>query len=113
MHEVGIAQNILEVIQKKAEENNSDEIKKVKLLLGEFTGIVSEALEFAFDILKKDTLAKDAELEIETKKLKTYCCVCKEKFNHTAEPNFICSRCGNTLDIIEGREMEIEYIDIN
>ena len=113
MHEVGIAQNILEVIQKEAEENNSNEIKKVKLLLGEFTGVVREALEFAFDILKKDTLAKDAELEIETKKLKTYCSVCKKNFNHVSEPNFICNQCGNALEIIEGREMEIEYIDIN
>ncbi len=112
MHEVGIAQNIIEIIEKEARQNNSGAIKKVKLLIGEFTNVVKEALEFAFEIVKKNSLAENAEFEIEMVKLKTYCAECDTAFNGKEEANFICPHCSGFLEIVEGKEMKIEYIDV-
>ncbi|MEN8191170.1 MAG: hydrogenase maturation nickel metallochaperone HypA [Bacteroidota bacterium] len=112
MHEVGIAQNILEIIENEVKNNSASTVNRVKLIIGEFTGIVKEALEFALDIIKKNTVAHDAKFEIETIKLKTFCQECDKTFIGQNESYFLCPNCGKTLDIVEGKEMRIDFIDV-
>ena len=59
MHEAGIAQSIIEIAENVA---GGRPIAKIHLKLGAFTGVVQEALEFAFEALKKDGITV---LEIE------------------------------------------------
>lgn len=113
MHEVSIAENIIEIIEREADKNNSYKILRVKLLLGEFTSIVKDALLFALDILKTDTKANDAFFEIEQIKLKTACFSCGEISEMNNELNFNCAKCNGVMTIIEGKELEIEYIDLD
>ncbi len=112
MHEVGIAKSIYEIIESEAKKNNAGKVVKVKLLIGEFTGIVKEALEFALDVIKKGSFMEDTEFEIETVKLKTYCSNCDKTFIGKSNARFLCPDCQNILSIKSGKEMEIEYIDI-
>ncbi len=113
MHEVGIAQSILEIVEKEAAKNNATVVKKVKLIVGEFTGIVKEALEFALEIVKKNTIAENAEFEIEIVKLKTHCKHCNREFTNNKQAGFLCPECNGILSIVAGKELNIEYIDVD
>ncbi|MFC2133582.1 hydrogenase maturation nickel metallochaperone HypA [Bacteroidota bacterium] len=112
MHEFSIAQNIIQVCEAEAKKHNSKSIFKVGLRIGEFTGVVKEALEFAFDITKKDSIACNAVFEFEHVPLKTQCTKCKEIYSNVKDYNFQCPSCGEPVEILEGRELEIKYIDI-
>ncbi|OGU60748.1 MAG: hydrogenase maturation nickel metallochaperone HypA [Ignavibacteria bacterium RBG_13_36_8] len=112
MHEFSIVQNIINACEAEARKHNSNKISKIGLRIGEFTGVVREALDFAFDITKKNTLAENAAFEIEIVPLKTHCNNCGHTFSDIKEYNFYCPDCNDPLEILEGRELEIKYIDI-
>ena len=112
MHEVSIAKSIYEIIESEALKNNASEVIKVKILIGEFTGIVKEALEFALTIVKKGSFMENTEFEIETVKLKTYCKKCDKTYIGKNKAQFLCPNCNNILSIKSGKELKIEYIDI-
>jgi hydrogenase nickel incorporation protein HypA/HybF len=46
MHEMAIAQSIIEIVEREARKHNSGSVKRVKVQIGEFSGVVKEALEF-------------------------------------------------------------------
>jgi hydrogenase nickel incorporation protein HypA/HybF len=112
MHEMAIVQSVLDVAFREAEKNSSPAVTKIKLQIGELSGVVRDSVEFAFEVLKADTPAKEAELEIETLKLKAECGICGAADCRASDLNLICAGCGGTLHIVSGREMRVEYIDL-
>ncbi len=112
MHELAIAQSIIEIAEKEAKKHNSSTIKKIKVQIGEFSGVVKEALEFSFEIAKNGTSAENAQLEIETVKFKAICKTCNFTLETIEDFNLFCPNCEDVLEIVSGREMKIEYIEI-
>jgi hydrogenase nickel incorporation protein HypA/HybF len=113
MHEISIIEGILEVAEEKAREVNSPSIKVIKLRLGQFTAISREALEFAFEVVRLGSLAENARLEIEVVPMVLHCVVCEVKTQPTRAISFICRGCGFPLKIASGKDLEIEYIEID
>lgn len=113
MHELAVSQNILEACIKEAEKEQGRRIKKIKLKIGEFTGIVPDCIKFYFEQISKETLAKDAELIIKTLPLKVKCKKCCKTSNISEPYFFICPQCqAQDLEIISGKELLIESIDL-
>ncbi|CUS77074.1 hydrogenase nickel incorporation protein HypA/HybF [Candidatus Kryptonium thompsonii] len=112
MHELSIAQSIIEIAENIARENDSKAVKKIKVQIGEFSGVVKEALEFSFDIAKVGTIAENAELEIEIVKFKSICNFCGFVLETMNDFNLFCPNCSEPMSIISGREMRVEYIEI-
>lgn len=113
MHEVAIAREILDVVDKTARDNQAEKVILVKLRIGKFTSIVRDALDFALDALKPDTLAGDAHFEVESVALHARCASCGHDYPDMEDFHFICLECGGNLDIIAGRELEIVAIEID
>ncbi len=112
MHELSIAQDIIELAEAKARERNSPAIQKIKVRLGEFTTVAKEALEFAFEAARTGTLAAGAELEIEIVPMLTRCVSCGSVCDPVHEVCLICSRCGLPLEVVAGGDLQLEYIDL-
>jgi len=110
MHETGIAASIIEIAEAAA---RGAPILKVHLRLGAFTGVVREALEFAFEALKEGTPAARAELEIETIPLIAACPACGWTGAPEEDYCLICPRCAMPAEILSGREMQVEYVDLD
>ncbi len=113
MHEAAIAQSVIEIAEGVALERGSAKIKKIKLRIGEFRGVVGEALEFSFQALKKGTLAANAELEVESVRLRVECRNCVGIEVAMDDFNLLCPGCGELLSITAGREMQVEYVEID
>jgi len=112
MHELSIIENVLEVAETKAREANSHSIEAIKLRLGQFTAIARVALEFAFEVARRGTLAENARLDIEVVPMILYCVVCDDRAQSLQPKSLICMQCGFPLKIVSGQELEIEYIEI-
>lgn len=111
MHEMSIAQGILDIALDYAERNNAHEISAISILLGEMSGVETEALSFCFETLIQGTIAQGAQLRLNRVPLMGQCCSCGVK-QHIEHYNFVCPICGEPMEIISGRELQVEYIDM-
>ncbi len=113
MHEVGIMQSALEIALVRAEEQGATRIHRIGLRVGALSGVVPEALEFAFEVLKQDTLAAGADLEVEYVPLRVYCPKCKQEF---APDGFwyACPDCGETqTEVRRGQELDVMRVELS
>ena len=112
MHELAVTQGILRIAEREARARGSARINVIKLRLGAFTGFVKEAIEFSFDAIKQGTLAEEARLEIEIVGLRKKCRTCGTEALDGSGCSFLCPRCRGPVEIISGREMQVEYVDL-
>ncbi len=113
MHEVSIAQSILDIILKECEKINCKKINSVTIRVGRASGVVVDSLVFAFDIIKKDTIAEKAELLCEEVPLTAICVNCNKDFISDEEYILNCPYCGKSeFKVIGGRELDILEMDV-
>jgi hydrogenase nickel incorporation protein HypA/HybF len=65
MHEMGIAESILEAVWKETALRPGFRVQKIGLRLGDLSGVDTESLSFCFDALVRDTDLDPLELAIE------------------------------------------------
>lgn len=113
MHELSIAQSIVEAVETKATECNATHVKGVRLKIGEANSIVIDSLTFCFEMLTslEPTLA-GAQLLIDTVPHRARCRHCNKEF---AIVNFVaqCPTCQEwSSEVISGNELQIIEMEI-
>ena len=91
MHETMIAQSICETIAAKAVEYNTTAVS-AKISCGQFNPINDEVLNFAFEMIAKDTPCEGMTLEITHIPLKATCKKCSHTFDFDVY-NPLCPKC--------------------
>jgi|Deesub1362A_J573_1020465.scaffolds.fasta_scaffold05185_2 hydrogenase nickel incorporation protein HypA/HybF len=111
MHEAPYAQGIMEILRKEAEANNLIKIERVKLRIGEMTGVVEDVLLFYLESMVKGTIAEGAVFEIEKIPTIVRCSGCRKEY-HSQDIAPICPHC-NSLggEILSGKECEVVSIE--
>ncbi len=66
MHELSIACSIVEAVEEEIRNHRSAAVSSITVRIGEFSGVVPEALEFAWQPATEGTRAAGALLRIET-----------------------------------------------
>jgi hydrogenase nickel incorporation protein HypA/HybF len=112
MHEISVAISIVEIAEANARKQGARSIQLIKLVLGEFTTIVQEALEFAFEIARQDTLAAHARLVIEIAPMVVRCLSCGVIRSPVRDIILSCPQCGLPLEIVAGEDIQLEYIEV-
>ncbi len=114
MHEVSIALNVLEIVSEQCRKEGYNRINSINLRIGKASGIMPDALIFAFDAIKKDTIAENASLNIERNPVSGQCNDCNTEFTVDEEFVLNCPVCGgNSFNITTGREMDIIDMDVS
>jgi len=86
-------------------------ILKLRLRIGSLSGVVPEALRFAFDVVCRGTMAEGATLEIEALPAACWCATCSAEFE-CADFFNECPRCHNVSgELRRGRELEIAAVE--
>ena len=113
MHEVSIMQGTLQLAEENARKAGGTEIRVISLRVGLFSGVVPEALEFAFDVLKQGTMAEGATLSIERVPGLFRCVKCDTEVRLDAV-RFECDVCGGMLSLRDGGgDLELTQLEIN
>jgi hydrogenase nickel incorporation protein HypA/HybF len=114
MHEIGIMQSVLETVLGQAEQQHATRVHRVTLRVGVFTGVVPDALQFAFEVLTKGTPAEGAELCIVTAPARSTCRECGAEYEVKDLASLECPGCHGFSDNFRGgRELEISDIEIS
>lgn len=112
MHELSIAQNIVDIVQQHLPKDGLSEIKSVKLKIGELAGVVPDSLEFCFSAITAGTSLQGAALEIERVPFLVKCNKCG-KVSTNESGFFLCGFCGSVeTTMISGNELQVTEIEL-
>ena len=113
MHELVVVFYIVQEVEKIANANNVEKVKKVTLDIGEVSTIVNPYLEDCWNwAIKKSDILKDCKLKINTIKAVTYCEDCGHKYS-TVKHGKTCPKCKSTHTyLIQGNETNIKEIEV-
>ncbi len=112
MHELSIAQSLVELVSDHAAREGADRVRAVHVRLGELSGF-RRALYFCFDRVARGTACEGAGLVIEDVPLTVRCDHCDDVKRPGARYNFRCPTCGMpTPEVVTGREMQIAAIEL-
>lgn len=112
MHELSIMGSALELALDRAQQAGATRVRVIRLRIGVLSGVVPEALQFAFETLTANTPAQGGLLEIEQIPARFGCPRCRKEYEVNA-PYGECPNCGEvSSDLRAGREMELTSLDI-
>jgi hydrogenase nickel incorporation protein HypA/HybF len=112
VHEFSIMQSALNQALREARQAGAVRVHEIRLRVGALSGVVPEALQFAFEALTPGTLAEGARLTIENVPARFWCNACLREFvsaNLYAE----CPLCGHpSAELRAGRELELASLEV-
>ncbi len=112
MHELSIAQNIVEIVEKYAFEANAKLVSLVEVDVGMISGIIPETLEFVWESAIIDTILKESNLKINIITAQAICIDCNNEFQ-LEDIYSVCPNCNsNKITIIKGKELDVKSIKI-
>ena len=111
MHEIKIAEDLTEIVLETAKKENLSKVTQVNIIFGQLVQIVPDVFRFAFSEAVRNSVAEDAQVNIEILPVEMKCIDCGNDFQ-VVDNKFACNVCGSTdLAIIQGRELYINSIE--
>lgn len=112
MHEQSIVESLLTLALRNAEQAQAERIIGINVVVGDLSGVVEDAVNYYFSFLARDTIAAGAVINYTRIPVKMRCRKCRTVF----EPERLdlhCPECdGQDVDIIAGRELHLESLEI-
>ena len=94
MHELAIAQSIVEAAKEEADKAGAQKVTSIEVDVGELMQLDVEALEGSLKMFRRDPRLKDMEVRV-----------------RTTRASFSCNKCGRTWGMAEARKQLEEVAD--
>ena len=121
MHELSLADSIVNTALDVASEHKATSIKRVTVEIGSFALVIKEQLRFCIEILAENTIAAKAEFELLTIPGVLHCAECnfegpvKDVEDSTfGQALFLCPNCESLgTRILSGRDVVVRSVDLS
>jgi hydrogenase nickel incorporation protein HypA/HybF len=111
MHELSIAQSIIDIVDETLNGENA-KLLEISVEIGELVAVVPESLEFCYNVITENTKYSGSKLDITILPLKSKCKNCKKEFQ-IEKFTFICPYCESSeLDVLQGQELKIRHLEV-
>ena len=109
MHEIDMTKALIQTVKEwQVSQPELAQIEKIHLVVGNFTCVEPDSLQFAFEVQTRNTFLENVELAIREIPLIAYCHSCHQEYAPTIGLQYACPDCGAPLeDIRSGRELKI------
>ena len=112
MHELTIAEDILNLVEDAVKENKGHKACRVKVAIGQYSCVDKGSLTFCLNAISAGTFLEDAEIEIKETDFELACDSCGH-FPLKSEDDLFCPNCGKSAKIADAKEVFIEEIEID
>ena len=113
MHELPVAQSILEIALRHASQAGAIRVTDLHLVIGQFASIVDDSIQFYWEIIAKETPAEGARLHFRRIPAQMHCQQCQTTFPLGSD-DFTCPDCGgDKIQVVAGNEFFLEAIDVD
>jgi hydrogenase nickel incorporation protein HypA/HybF len=111
VHELSIAQSLVESIRAEAAVHHAARVTRVGVRVGEQSGVEPDALQFSFDVIVRGTDLERATLDIERVPLQQHCERCARDFP-VVDYTLSCPTCGAPTRTVAGDELQMTYLEL-
>jgi hydrogenase nickel incorporation protein HypA/HybF len=112
MHELSVTQSLLEIALRHGREAGAQRVTDLYLVIGEWSSIVDDSVQFYWDIVAQGTPAEGARLHFERIPARATCGECGREFAPGGE-SLLCPGCGSSrLRLLTGDEFRLDSIAI-
>lgn len=109
---MSIVESLLSLALEHARQAGANRILRINLVVGEYSGVVDESVEFYFRFLSKDTIAAGASINFKHTKAQLRCRKCDIIFSAEGT-EFRCPNCKEQqIEITGGRELYLESLEV-
>ena|SRR5579871_1564313 len=112
MHELSIAESIVSIACEEALRQGDARVEAVHLRLGALSGVVQDALLFAWELACEDTPIAGARLTIEAIPVEVRCPGCGSEATLAEPLDLACPGCGAALEVVHGTELAVTALEI-
>lgn len=111
MHEMAIAASMLDGVLRAAEQAGAARVTVVEVEVGAMRQVVPEALQAAWEAVRKETLAERAALKIEEIPAEAECRQCGRCFEPDIAWSFLCPQCNRAdVRIVRGNDIVLKSV---
>lgn len=112
MHEMSLAESVVQIVEDYAREGGFKRVRMVRLEIGPFAGVEEDAMRFCFDAVSRSTVAEGAQLEIVSPPGSGWCMKCGETVS-LAQRYDACPRCGGyQVQVTGGTELRVKELEV-
>jgi hydrogenase nickel incorporation protein HypA/HybF len=113
VHELSLTQTLIEQVEKEVQRSGAKgRVTRVALVIGRRSGVNSDAMRFAFQMLVPGTLLEAARVHISEPNATCRCRACDAR-TEISELVVHCPACGSDDVFIEGgRDLVLQSIDV-
>ncbi|MBK8759022.1 MAG: hydrogenase maturation nickel metallochaperone HypA [Sulfuritalea sp.] len=112
MHEMSLAEGVLQLIEDAARAQEFAKVTAVWLEIGQLSGVEVEAMKFCFDAVVRDSIADGARLEIIAAPGIGWCMQCSQTVP-MQEVFGECPQCGShQMQVTGGTEMRVKELEV-
>lgn len=112
MHEMSLAEGVLQLIEDAARKQEFTKVLAVWLEVGQLSGAEAEAMRFCFDAVTRGSIADGARLEIEATPGAGWCMQCAATVA-LGEVFGACPQCGtHQVQVTGGTELRVREIEV-
>lgn len=113
MHELSVAQSIVEIVNNHLPKDDRCSVKSVRLKVGELAGVIPESLSFCFTAITQGTPLQGANVDIERVPFTITCEECRAT-SPTEYGSVQCPACGSVkTKVASGTELQVIEIELN
>ena len=113
MHELSIAESIVDAVAETAAAYPGARVKEVRLRVGALASVVEDSLQFCWEITTDGTDLAGSKLVVRKLPVVAHCAACGVDSELEGVQSFRCPRCGEpAAELRQGRELEIEAIEL-
>lgn len=112
MHEVALAQGIVELVEAEALAQHFSRVTRIHLKIGALAAVEPDALVFGFDSVSQGTVAQGAELRIDRPAGAAYCLGCEGQtvLGRRGDP---CQACGSyQVMVTDGEDLKVTQLEV-
>lgn len=109
MHEMGLAEGVLEAVLESAQ---GKRVRRVRVQIGGCLLVVPDSFQFSFELAAAGTDAEGAIVELHEITPRIRCRRCQQEVETRTSP-FFCQLCGSTdVQILAGEDLRLEEMEL-
>ena len=110
MHEYSIVSALLQRVEVEAQSRGATSVGRIRVALGELSGVDPELLSTAYEVFRERTLCQDAPMEIRTVSASWVCPSCGRTLARGQVLR--CPSCQAPARLVSGDEIILEQIEM-
>lgn len=113
MHELSVCLALMQQVERIARENGAESVDRIVLQVGPLSGVEAPLLERAWPLASTGTIARLAQLVIETAPVRVRCTLC-DAISQVPPNRLLCSACGDfRTRLLSGDEMLLLTLELS